>query len=142
MVLSKSHTENVFFLKAIATQEVRMENILVTILNMLPEVHKQVEEKLKREEFIATIQGITGFAKAIAGNDPFDFIDTAQNLVSYAVNQPCRTSLDSSLKNMKKWLTFGKEYKPLQDSSDLDFKEVDVNSVPEIMQVLTFICYG
>ena len=116
-----------------------MTNILVTIQNMLHDVQKQVEEKLKRDEMIATLQGITGFANAIAGKDPFEFIDTALNLAEYAVNQPCRSSLGSSLGSIKKWLTFGKEYKPLEDSSDLDFDAVDVNSVPEIMQVLNFV---
>ena len=112
-----------------------MKSILVKIKNMLPNAQKKVQDKLNRDETIAVLQGMTGFASAIAGKDPFDFINTALDIVSYASNAPCRISLDSSLRSINKWLTFGKEYIPLEDSSDLDFSLVDINSVPEIMQV-------
>ena len=112
-----------------------MKSILVKIKNMLPNAQKKVQDKLNRDETIAVLQGMTGFASAIAGKDPFDFINTALDIASYASNAPCRISLDSSLRSINKWLTFGKEYIPLEDSSDLDFSQVDINSVPEIMQV-------
>ena len=112
-----------------------MKSLLVKIKNMLPNAQKKVQDKLNRDETIAVLQGMTGFASAIAGKDPFDFINTALDIASYASNAPCRISLDSSLRSINKWMTFGKEYIPLEDSSDLDFSLVDINSVPEIMQV-------
>ena len=64
-----------------------------------------------------------------------DKLNRDETIASYASIAPCRISLDSSLRSINKWLTFGKEYVPLEDSSDLDFSLVDINSVPEIMQV-------
>ena len=42
--------------------------------------------------------------------------------------------LDSVVKSAEKWLTFG-QYRPLEDSSDLNFDLIDVSSVTDIMQV-------
>ena len=55
------------------------------------------------------------------------------------LGKQCLNSLEGYLASIKKWLTFGKNYNPLKDSSDLDFDQVDVNSVPEIMQVQNII---
>ena len=72
---------------------------------------------------------------AIKGKDPLDFIDTALGLAGSQSGKQCLGSLESNLGSIKKWLTFGKVYTPLVDSSDLDFDKLDVASVPEIMQV-------
>ena len=114
-----------------------MKDILVKIQSTLPEAQKKVTQKLSRDEFIAIMQGITAFTSSIAGNSPSGFIDGALNLASYKINKPCRAFLESSLGSIKKWMMFGETYKPLEDSSDLDFENVKVNSVPEIMKVCT-----
>lgn len=100
---------------------------------MLPNVYDQA--KFNPDDLLAILQGITGFAGAIKGKDPLDFIDTALGLAESQSGKQCLGSLESNLGSIKKWLTFGKVYTPLVDSSDLDFDKLDVASVPEIMQV-------
>lgn len=100
---------------------------------MLPNVYDQA--KFNPDDLLAILQGITGFVGAIKGKDPLDFIDTALGLAGSQSGKQCLGSLESNLGSIKKWLTFGKVYTPLVDSSDLDFDKLDVASVPEIMQV-------
>lgn len=114
-----------------------MKDILVKIHSTLREAQKKVAEKLSRDEFIAIMQGITAFTSSIAGKRPAGFIDGALNLASYNINKPCRAFLESCLGSIKKWMTFGEKYMPLEDSSDLNFENVKVDSVPEIMKVCT-----
>ena len=128
-------------LQAIKSQEQRMKGILTMVLNLLPEAYRKTRNKLDAEQFIAVLQGITGFAVAIKGKDPLGFIDSAVGIMDYEINKPCLKSLGTIRKNLKKWLTFGKEYKPLKDSSDLNFDKVKVSAIPEVMKVrLTNIC--
>ena len=122
-------------LKSIKTQEARMQTILVKIKGMLRDKQEEVEDKLHRDQFIALLQGVTGFAAAIRGKNPFDFINSALDIASHASQAPCRKSHDFFSQRIYQWLTFGKKYVPLEDSSDLDFSQVEISSVPEIMQV-------
>lgn len=118
-----------------------MKGILTMVLNLLPEAYRKTKNKLDAEQFIAVLQGITGFAAAIKGKDPLGFIDSAVGIMDHEINKPCLKSLGTIRKNLKKWLTFGKEYKPLKDSSDLNFDKVKVSAIPEVMKVrLTNIC--
>ena len=133
---------HVLQLQAIKSQEQRMKGILTMVLNLLPEAYRKTRNKLDVEQFIAVLQGITGFAVAIKGKDPLGFIDSAVGIMDYEINKPCLKSLGTIRKNLKKWLTFGKEYKPLKDSSDLNFDKVKVSAIPEVMKVrLTNICW-
>ncbi|XP_073228612.1 uncharacterized protein [Porites lutea] len=111
-----------------------MKDILVKIQSTLPQAQKKVAQKLSRDEFIAIMQGITAFTSSIAGKSPSGFIDGALNLASYKINKPCRAFLESCLGSIKKWMAFGEKYKPLEDSSDLNFDNVKVDSVPDIMK--------
>ena len=115
-----------------------MKGILTTIMNLLPEAYQKTKNKLDAEQFLAVLQGITGFSGAVAGKDPFAFIDSAVGIMDYEINKPCLKSLGTIRKNLKKWLTFGKEYKPLKDSSDLNFDKVKVSAIPEVMKVYIF----
>ena len=115
-----------------------MIGILTTIMNLLPEAYQKTKNKLDAEQFLAVLQAITGFSGAVAGNDPFAFIDSAVGIMDYEINKPCLKSLGTIRKNLKKWLTFGKEYKPLNDSSDLNFDKVKVSAIPEVMKVYIF----
>ena len=127
-----------FFLQAIKSEEQTMKGILTTIMNLLPEAYQKTKNKLEAEQFLAVLQGITGFSGAVAGKDPFAFIDSAVGIMDYEINKPCLKSLGTIRKNLKKWLTFGKEYKPLKDSSDLNFDLVKVSAIPEVMKVYIF----
>ena len=115
-----------------------MKGILTTIMNLLPEAYQKTKNKLDAEQFLAVLQGITGFSGAVAGKDPFAFIDSAVGIMDYEINKPCLKSLGTIRKNLKKWLTFGKEYIPLKDSSDLNFDKVKVSAIPEVMKVYIF----
>lgn len=124
-------------MKAITTQEEKMTSLLIIIQKMLPDVYEKA--KFNPADLLAVLQGIVGFANAIASRDPFAVIDTALGIASSQSGKQCLKSLESSLSSTKKWLTFGKNYTPLKDSSDLDFDQVDVASVPEIMKVGAFV---
>ena len=105
---------------------------------MLPDVYDKA--KFNRDDLIAVLQGIVGFGSAIASKNPMDFIDAALGVASSFSDKQCLNSLESILGSTKKWLTFGENYSPLKDSSELDFDQVDVNSVPEVMKVSPSLC--
>ena len=128
---------HVLFSQAIKTLEEEMTTIIKNFPNLLKDTYKK--GKFHRNDLIAVLQGITGFGKAIASKKPLDFIDTALGIASSLSGKACLKSLDSYLGSAKKWLAFGEKYKALTDSSDLDFDQVAVSSVPEIMQVSCFI---
>ena len=115
-----------------------MIGILTTIMNLVPESYSKTMNKLSAEQCLAVLQAITGFAGAVAGKDPFAFIDPAIGIMDHEMNKPCLKSLGTIRKNLKKWLTFGREYKPLKDSSDLNFDKVKVSSIPDVMKVYIF----
>ena len=115
-----------------------MIGILTTIMNLVPEAYSKTMNKLNREQCLAVLQAITGFAGAVAGNDPFAFIGSAISIMDYEINKPCLKSLGTIRKNLKKWLTFGREYQSLEDSSDLNFDKVRVSSIPDVMKVYIF----
>ena len=113
-----------------------MTSILTNIQNILPDVYAKAQ--FNQDDLIAMLQGLVGFGKAIASKDPMEFIDAALGIAASRSGKQCLKSLQSTVGSIKKWLTFGKKYTPLKDSSDLDFDQVDVGSVPEIMKVTSF----
>lgn len=121
-----------------------MNDTLRRIYSSLKEAQEAAQKRLTRQQFVAVLQGITGFASGIFTSivseepqGPFAFINTALAIVEYDANKPCRTALRPLMKNVKKWLTFGK-YRPLNDSSDLNFDKMNVSTVPDIMKVPLF----
>ena len=110
-----------------------MGSILRKIVNTLPASYDKA--KFNRNDLFAVMQGMTGFTKAVAGKNPLDFVDAAIGVTAALAHKGCLKSLDAYLNDVKTWLTFGDKYKPLEDSSDLDFDQVNVSSVPDIMQV-------
>lgn len=89
-----------------------------------------------KQDFLAVLQGVVGFFTAIKDGNPSDFIDNALDMASGPLaGKQCLKSLDQYKNSIKKWLTFGEHYKPYEDSSQLDFDQLDVGSIPEIMQV-------
>ena len=113
-----------------------MTSILKNIQNILPDVYAKA--KFNRDDLIAVLQGLVGFGNAIASKNPMDFIDAALGIAASQSGKQCLKSLQSTVGSIKRWLTFGKKYTPLKDSSDLDFDQVDVSSVPEIMKARPF----
>ena len=107
-------------------------------MNLVPEAYSKTMNKLSTEQCLAVLQAITGFAGAVAGKDPFAFIGSAISIMDYEINKPCLKSLGTICKNLKKWLTFGREYQSLEDSSDLNFDKVKVSSIPDVMKVYIF----
>ena len=89
------------------------------------------------EDLLAVLQGTVGFVSGVASREVFEVIGPAVELATDLSSKlTCPTgSLQEVLNNLHKWLTFGSIYKPLEDSSDLDFDQVDIGSVPEMMQV-------
>ena len=113
-----------------------MTSIIRKFSNLLTDKYEKA--KFNKDDLIAVLQGITGFANGIASKDPFAFAGAALDIASSQSGKECLKTLDSYLDSVKKWLTFGENYKALTDSSDLDFDQVAVSSVPEIMQVTGF----
>lgn len=110
-----------------------MEGMMMRLKHMLPDVYRQA--KLNRDDFLAILQGITAFASSRIGGDPFVAIDGALGAIANLADAECLGELDKMKEKLKKWLTFGQNYTPLLDSSDLNFSQMDVDSVPEVMQV-------
>ena len=111
-----------------------MDGILKHVQTELPKVYKNA--KMHINDFLAILQGVTGFVSSLMSKDPFDFIQSALGIAESQTGKKCLKTLKEYLGSIEKWLTFGKNYKPRKDSSDLDFDRVDVDTVPEVMQVL------
>ena len=129
------------FIQAILEAERQMNYTLQRILKSIREAQAAESTKLNKQQMVAVLQGITGFSSAIFTSKtseepqgPFAYIETALVIIDYDTNKQCRAALDSVIKSAEKWLTFG-QYRPLEDSSDLNFDLIDVSSVTDIMQV-------
>ena len=110
-----------------------MTSILENLLNHLPDAYDKA--KFNPNDFLAVLQAVTGFASSIKSKDPLAAIGTALGLAGSLAGKQCLGSLESILSSARTWLTFGKNFKPLEDSSELNFDVIDVSSVPQIMQV-------
>ena len=112
-----------------------MTGITEQIRSILPEALRAA--KFNEDDFLAVLQGIVGFAGAIKDKNPLDFIGSAVGLAQDLSGKRCPLgTLEDNLDKLEKWLTFGKAYEALQDSSDLDFDRVDISAIPEVMQVV------
>ena len=111
-----------------------MNNILV---NIEPIARRAVESaQFNSDDFMAVLQAVVGFYAAVATQNPVLFISSAVGLAQSMSGKLCPVGpLDDVLGNLERWLTFGERYSALRDSSDLDFDQLDVESVPEVMKV-------
>ena len=121
------------FCQSIEYLEEHMSSIIQEVTSELPGVYKKA--KFNSQNLIGMLQGLVGFAAAGAAKDPFALIDQTLTLAEESSQRCHLKSLDSYLGSIKQWLTFGKHYKPLVDSSELNFDQMNVSSVPQIMQV-------
>lgn len=111
-----------------------MNNVVVHIEAALGEAHSSAT--FNADDFMAVLQGVVGFLSAVATSNPLAFINSGVTLAQDLSGKMCPVgSIHDILDKLEKWLTFGEIYTPLEDSSDLDFDQVDVESVPEVMQV-------
>ena len=121
------------FLQSIRQLEEQMTSILENIKIVLSDVYAHAQ--FTGRDFLVVLQGLVGFSSAAVSKNPLGVVDTAVGQAGSFAGKGCLKSLQSVLGSVKKWLTFGEHYKPLIDSSDLDFDLLDVGSVPQIMQV-------
>ena len=96
-----------------------------------------VKGQFNGADLIAVLQGIVGFYKAIRDKNPSDFIDNALSVADSLRGKLCLKKLSTYRDSIRKWLTFGENYQPYEDPSQLDFDQLDVTAIPEIMQVAT-----
>ncbi len=111
-----------------------MTSSLEEIVAQLPDVYEA--SKFNRGDLFVILEGITGFFSGSLGNDPFSAIGAAIGVAGHFATKCNTGTLQENLSKVEKWLTFGKEYAALEDSSDLDFDKMDVGSVPEVMKVI------
>ena len=114
-----------------------MQSILKLVKEMLPTVYKKA--KFNANDMLAVLQGITGFVSGAISKDPGAFLGAAVGIASDLSGKACLGSFNWNLEAIKRSLTFGEKYKPLKQSSDLNFDDFDVSAVPEVMQVR--FCY-
>ncbi|KAJ7392017.1 hypothetical protein OS493_014953 [Desmophyllum pertusum] len=126
-------TEKELYARTIKELENGMDNVVTHIEAVLAEAVQSA--RFNADDFMAVLQGVVGFASAIATSNPLAFISSGVTLAQDLSGKMCPVgSLQDILDKLEKWLTFGDSYTPLEDSSDLDFDQVDVESVPEVMQ--------
>ncbi|KAL9982967.1 hypothetical protein ACROYT_G005082 [Oculina patagonica] len=127
-----AESEKGAYVSSIKELEASMRSSLEEIIAQLPDVYE--EAQFNQQDLFVILQGVTGFFGGIAGKDPFDSIGAALEVAGHFATKCNTGTLQENLDNVEKWLTFGKEYSALEDSSDLDFDKMDVGSVPEVMQ--------
>ena len=111
-----------------------MKGSLDDLVAELPDI--QDAAKFTKQDLFVILQGVTGFFGGVAGKDPFAALGAAIGVAEHYATRCNTGSLQDNLGKLNNWLTFGKEYKALIDSSELDFDKLDVGAVPEVMQVL------
>lgn len=110
-----------------------MTSFLEDIVTLLPEAHRSTQFSVN--DFLVILQGISAFASGRLAGDPFASINSVFAAERFATQCNAGTLQDNRDK-IEKWLTFGQAYAALDDSSDLDFDQLDVGSIPEIMTVI------
>ncbi|CAH3144036.1 unnamed protein product [Pocillopora meandrina] len=123
-------SEKRLYVESIAQVENRMSSTLETLKATLVELQAQKN----MEHFFAILQGVTGFVGALIEKDPGAALGSAFSLIENEALRCNRGTLQQNKAKLEKWVRFGKAYKALADPSDLNFDEMDIQSVPEIMK--------
>ncbi len=114
-----------------------MNSSLEAIDVLLPGVY--AKSKFNRGDLFVILQGITGFLSGIKGKDPLAVISATLGVLDHYTAK-CKIGTLQSIKDkISKWMTFGKAYTALKDSNDLDFDQMDVAAVPEMMKVINHL---
>ncbi|CAH3128101.1 unnamed protein product [Pocillopora meandrina] len=120
------------YVLAIGELEASMKNSLLDAKGMLSDVYEAA--KFNSDDLFVILEGITGFFSGVLGKDPFAALGSALGVVGHFVGQCDLGELQNNLDKVEKWLKFGQDYAALKDSSELDFDQMDVEAVPEVMQ--------
>lgn len=114
-----------------------MNSSLAEILAQLPGVYHAAQ--FNREDLFAILEGLSGFSSGAVGRDPLASLGAAIGVIGRFASRCNIGTLQENVNKTLKWLTFGQQYAALEDSSDLDFDQLDVGSVPEVMKVICFL---
>lgn len=113
-----------------------MNSSLAEIPVQLPDVYEAAQ--FNREDLFAILEGLSAFSSGAAGRDPLASLGAAIEVIGRFASRCNVGTLQENVNKTLKWLTFGQQYAALEDSSDLDFDQLDVGSVPEVMKVIYF----
>ncbi|PFX25476.1 Neuropilin-1 [Stylophora pistillata] len=117
---------------AITQLELNINASLTTLLNELPDGDEDTE--FTKQDLLVVLQGLAGIAATIPVKDPLTAAATTFRVLRNFATQCNTGTLQQNRDKLLKWLTFGKNYAALKDSSELDFTRLDVEAVPEIMR--------
>ena len=119
--------------QAIGELEASMKSNLLEAKAMLPDVYEKA--KFNSDDLFVILEGVTGFFSGVMGKDPFAALGSALGVIGHFAGKCDLGKLQNNLGKVEKWLKFGQDYAALKDSSELDFDQMDVEAVPEVMQV-------
>jgi len=125
-------SEKGIYVASIRELEVSMNSSLAEILVQLPDVYQAAQ--FNREDLFAILEGLSGFSSGVVGRDPLASLGAAIGVIGRFASRCNVGTLQENVNKTIKWLTFGEQYAALEDSSDLDFDQLDVGSVPEVMK--------
>lgn len=115
-----------------------MESYLEQIKILLPQARGKA--LFSRQDVFVILQGVTGFASSAAVGDVFGVLNAALPVGGHFATKCSLGNLKADIESIEHWLRFGVEFKALKDSSDLNFDNMDVGSVPEVMKVAKNPC--
>ena len=110
-----------------------MNGSLTALFNELPD--GDADAQFTKRDLLVVLQGLAGIVAAGTISDPFTVASTTFRVIGNFATQCNTGTLQENKDKLLKWLTFGKNYAALKDSSELDFTQLDVEAVPEIMKV-------
>ena len=110
-----------------------MNGSLTALSNELPDGDADAE--FTKRDLLVVLQGLAGIVAAGTISDPLTVASITFRVLGNFATQCNTGTLQENKDKLLKWLTFGKNYAALQDSSELDFTQLDVEAVPEIMKV-------
>lgn len=120
------------YVLAIGELEASMKSNLLEAKAMLPDVFEKA--KFNSDDLFVILEGVTGFFSGVMGKDPFAALGSALGVIGHFAGKCDLGKLQNNLDKVEKWLKFGQDYAALKDSSELDFDQMDVAAVPEVMQ--------
>ena len=110
-----------------------MNGSLTALFNELPD--GDADAQFTKRDLLVVLQGLAGIVAAGTISDPFTVASITFRVLGNFATQCNTGTLQENKDKLLKWLTFGKNYAALKDSSELDFTQLDVEAVPEIMKV-------
>ena len=110
-----------------------MYSSLERVVAMFPEVYDQ--SKWNMQETLAILKGTAGFSTGIGKKNQAESIGAVVGMAGHFAQKCSLGALQQHLGQIEQWMNFGEEYAAHNDPSDLDFEKINIQSVPEVMQV-------